>query len=222
MKEFKESTQRTDVLVVLIVAMFFIVLWKGCAFGASVQLQWDANTETDLAGYNVYRSTSSGMTAPVKIPVGMVTTSTVSGLSELEEYYFAVTAYNTGGLESTYSNVVYAYFLKPPTSLKLSSVAVLATTATIGLSWTPTTKPTRGTRIYWGNYSGNSKQFIFTNRTTVTGTSATIQVATMPSKKWFFRAASLDATQESWWSNFVNVNFIKPVSGLQNRKSDWR
>jgi hypothetical protein len=74
---------------------------------AQVTLAWDANTESDLAGYKVYIGTSSGVYTS-KIDVGNVTTYTVTGLQPGNTYYFVVTAYDTGGLESGYSNEVSA------------------------------------------------------------------------------------------------------------------
>lgn len=73
----------------------------------SVQLEWDANTESDLAGYKVYfGQASTNYSAPVD--VGNTTTASVSNLSEGATYYFAVTAYSTSGLESPFSQeVVY-------------------------------------------------------------------------------------------------------------------
>ncbi len=68
-------------------------------------LTWDPNTETDLAGYDIYYGTSSG-NYQSKTDVGNVTTYTVNGLTVGVTYYLAATAYNTQGLESGFSNEV--------------------------------------------------------------------------------------------------------------------
>lgn len=75
----------------------------------SVTLTWDASTTntdgtalTDLAGYKVYYGTSPG-NYTATINAGNVTTYMVSGLAP-GTYYFAVTAVNSGGAESGYSN----------------------------------------------------------------------------------------------------------------------
>jgi hypothetical protein len=75
----------------------------------SATLAWNApvtNTDgtplTDLAGHKIYYGTSSGNYTSV-IDVGNVTTYTVTNLSP-GAYYFAVTSYDTSGIESTYSN----------------------------------------------------------------------------------------------------------------------
>ena len=91
-----------------------ITLFANSALALSVNLQWDANTETDLAGYKLYYSEVSatpfagtGATeGATPIDVGKVTTTTVSGLDAAKDWYFAVTAYNTSNLESSYSNIV--------------------------------------------------------------------------------------------------------------------
>ncbi len=74
---------------------------------ASVTLAWDANSEPDLAGYILRWGTASGnYTAQTNLAT--VTTNTVSGLAAGTTYHFAVSAYNTSGLESGPSaEVVY-------------------------------------------------------------------------------------------------------------------
>jgi hypothetical protein len=70
-----------------------------------VNLAWNANGETDLAGYKLYVGTSSGVYgAPVTL--GNVITHTVTGLTPGNTYYFVVTAYDQGGAESAFSNQV--------------------------------------------------------------------------------------------------------------------
>jgi fibronectin type 3 domain-containing protein len=75
------------------------------ALAADVSLAWDPNTESDLAGYRIYRGMSSGNYDKV-VDVGNVTTWTDTTLEVGQTYYFAATAYDTEGLESTFSNEV--------------------------------------------------------------------------------------------------------------------
>lgn len=72
---------------------------------STVTLAWDPNTETNLAGYIVYYGTNPGVYT-TSITLGNVTNNTVSGLREGRTYCFAVTAYNTDGLESEPSNEI--------------------------------------------------------------------------------------------------------------------
>ncbi len=71
----------------------------------SVTLEWDANTEADLAGYRIYYGTSSRQYS-AQIDVGLKTQFEVSGLDDGQKYYFAVTAYDQSGNESGYSDEV--------------------------------------------------------------------------------------------------------------------
>jgi hypothetical protein len=78
-----------------------------------VTLEWDANTAPDLAGYRVYYKTGSsgepyngtGATeGDSPVDIGNVTTYMLHGLAEDVTYFFVVTAYDTEGIESDYSN----------------------------------------------------------------------------------------------------------------------
>ena len=84
---------------------FFILSFPLCTHAAQVTLAWDANTNPSIAGYKVYYGSSS-RSYQVVIDVGKNTTHTVSNLQSGSPYYFAITNYNTSGLESGYSNEV--------------------------------------------------------------------------------------------------------------------
>jgi hypothetical protein len=71
----------------------------------AITLAWDANTEPDLAGYTVYSGTNSHQYIKSNY-VGKVTTNTPAGLVSGVTYYFAITARNTAGLESPFSNEI--------------------------------------------------------------------------------------------------------------------
>jgi fibronectin type 3 domain-containing protein len=73
---------------------------------SSITLTWNANTEKDLAGYKVYRATSSGAYgAPIAAIPGNTTSYTATGLPKAT-YFFVITAYDIAGNESAYSNEV--------------------------------------------------------------------------------------------------------------------
>ena len=71
-------------------------------YGAEISLAWDANSEADLAGYNIYYGTAS-RNYTHRIDVGNTTEHTVAGLDDGGRYYFAATAYDQNGNESAYS-----------------------------------------------------------------------------------------------------------------------
>jgi hypothetical protein len=88
--------------------------WVPLADAATVTLGWDSNPEPDLEGYVIYRNTASpgppyddattlpedDLTDPLHPEV------TLTGLKKDQEYYIALTAYNTEGVESSFSNDV--------------------------------------------------------------------------------------------------------------------
>ncbi|MBI4714703.1 MAG: hypothetical protein HY760_01940 [Nitrospirae bacterium] len=91
-------------------------------------LSWDpplANEDgtplTDLGGYKAYYGTSSGVYGEVA-DVGNVLSHAVSGLVEGKIYYFAVSAYDSEGNESFFSNEVRKTILGiPPGNIDLSA-----------------------------------------------------------------------------------------------------
>ena len=72
----------------------------------SATLTWTANTETDLAGYKVYRSTASGSYGAPIATLGKTTGYSAGSLSTGTTYFFVITAYDSAGNESSYSNEV--------------------------------------------------------------------------------------------------------------------
>ncbi|MEK6641780.1 MAG: BACON domain-containing carbohydrate-binding protein, partial [Nitrospirota bacterium] len=74
---------------------------------SSITLTWNANQESDLAGYKLYRATTSGgYGAPIATLPGNVTTFIASGLQLGTTYFFIITAYDLSGNESPRSNEV--------------------------------------------------------------------------------------------------------------------
>ena len=70
--------------------------------GQSVTLVWNANTDPNVAGCNVYYGVSSGDYTSM-VNAGNATNTTVSGLVAGVTYYFAATAYDSAGAQSGYS-----------------------------------------------------------------------------------------------------------------------
>jgi len=97
-------------LHILLIIVFF--LNTSVAFSGVATLSWNPPTTnadgtplTDLSGYRVYYGNSSGNYSQ-NINVGNVATYIINNLTEGLTYYFAVTAYDTSGNESRYSNEV--------------------------------------------------------------------------------------------------------------------
>ena len=93
-------------------AFFFSPIFPSVCLAKKVTLGWDANPEPDLEGYVIYRNIESPgppfkyaddlaeneLTDPLSPQVA------ITGLNEHTRYYIAVTAYDTQGNESYYSD----------------------------------------------------------------------------------------------------------------------
>ena len=74
---------------------------------STATLTWNANSDTDLASYNVYRSTTPGVygAALANVPAGAVSYQ-ATGLQTGTTYYFTITAVDSAGNESLPSTEV--------------------------------------------------------------------------------------------------------------------
>jgi hypothetical protein len=103
-------------LSLLFSALFLLAsLGPGSALAKNLTLAWDANIDTDVVGYKLYYKADSSsaplngtgaLEGPSPINIGKATTATLSGLADDRIHYITVTAYNSSGQESTYSNIV--------------------------------------------------------------------------------------------------------------------
>ncbi|MDP3850184.1 MAG: Ig-like domain-containing protein [Luteolibacter sp.] len=75
------------------------------AGAATVNLAWNANSESDISGYRLSYGTSPGSYSNT-VATGAVTTVSVSGLEEGRIYYFSVKAVNQAGLQSVSSSEI--------------------------------------------------------------------------------------------------------------------
>jgi len=82
------------------------------AHSASLSVEWEANTENDLAGYKLYLGTSPGNYAPA-ISLSKVTEYEISELSDGTTYYVALTAIDSSQNESEKSDEISAVFSIP-------------------------------------------------------------------------------------------------------------
>jgi hypothetical protein len=89
----------------LTLALLLIAIVANAA--QSVTLAWNANTETNLAGYRLYYGTGTRSYGTNQTVLAPLTTVTITNLQSGRTYYFAVTAYTSDGLESDYSDEVF-------------------------------------------------------------------------------------------------------------------
>jgi hypothetical protein len=77
----------------------------GVADQHTVSLSWDASTST-VTGYNVYRGTTSGKYTKINTSLDPSTSYTDSTVASGTTYYYAATAVNSSGQESSYSTPI--------------------------------------------------------------------------------------------------------------------
>ena len=119
----------------IVISLPFIFAIIPFCHGASLNLEWYPNSETDLAGYNVYYGTSPGDYGN-PVDVDNVTEYELTGLNAGVRYYVAITAYDTADNESEKSDEESGIATDNQTSTTTTSI-VLTTTTT-----TPTTSTT--------------------------------------------------------------------------------
>jgi hypothetical protein len=91
-------------------------LGEGCSatIGHSASLTWTASTSPNIAGYNVYRSATSGgpytqLNTVLVTPTSYADESVAAG----QTYYYVVTAVDTSSNQSVYSNQAQAIVPSP-------------------------------------------------------------------------------------------------------------
>ena len=95
-----------------------------CAESQTITFAWDANTEKDLAGYRLYRSTESGKylfgkdKALLEIPKGTLTAKVIN----IQPGYFVLTAFDNNNFESGPSNELETFSPKQPAGLTITVV----------------------------------------------------------------------------------------------------
>ena len=129
-------------------------------FAGTAQLSWDANSESDLAGYKIYYGFAARTST---CPAGGYTTTVDAGnttyylLSSLQNgvtFYFSITAYDTSNNESCLSNEVSKYMSSTgddvAPSVPANLLAVPASGTQIDLSWSASSDNVgvAGYRIY--------------------------------------------------------------------------
>ena len=111
----------------LVVLALLLMVGTAQAATTTVNLAWDANTETDLAGYKLYQSAgATGTKNVIQTLDKLITTATVTGLLD-GNWCWVVTAYDGFGNESGYSNQVclQADTLAPAAPKALRSVSTV-------------------------------------------------------------------------------------------------
>ncbi len=133
---------------VFIKVLPLLFLCLACSASAAVVIvEWDANSETNVAGYKVYwGSVSRSYESVADVANATAFTNDFS----LGLHFLAVTACDTDGLESDFSEEL-AVELIPPPLLRFESNT---------LSWTGT----GSWQVCWTTALSTNRQIVFTNR----------------------------------------------------------
>lgn len=98
-------------------------------YNTSKRINWTMNNASDLAGYIVYYGPASRVYSAMSTSVGLAgdgSTGTpskiISGLLDGATYYFATTAYDATGNESTFSGEVTTTISVPKTRILKQSL----------------------------------------------------------------------------------------------------
>jgi len=178
---------------------------------ANVNLSWSPNSDADLAGYNLYYGTAS-RTYGTRVNVGIVSSYTLTGLNA-GTYYFAVTAYDSSGNESGFSNEAsLAISSAPDTTAPLVSGVGASSLASSGatISWTTNeasdTQVEYGTTTAYGSSSTLVSSLVTSHSTTLSGLQS--------SKVYHYRVKSRDAATNLGVSADVTFTTVAAGTGL--------
>lgn len=170
---------RKIVFTIFLVTMVLAALSTESSAGSAI-LSWDVNIESDLAGYKIHYGTiSRGYTRSVDVGLTSTPTSpqyTVNNLTEGTTYFFAVTAYDSSGNESGYSNEASKVIpdLTPPVITAITATNITSTGAVI--SWTTnepaTSQVEYGPNTNYGFFSPLNPTLMVSRSVSLSGLSA--------------------------------------------------
>ncbi len=103
--EFFQGISGFKWFLIAALTFFLSFIIFSAAFAAQILIAWDPSTDADVVGYKVHYGTVSGNYGPPQ-NVGNVTSCTIKSLAAEQTYYVSVTAYDSSGNESGFSNEV--------------------------------------------------------------------------------------------------------------------
>jgi hypothetical protein len=129
---FQSSVTKYFGLAVLIILIIFCIPFTVSA--VDLTIAWDANKESDLAGYKLLYGTSS-RNYTATIDVGKTTSYTITNLEEGVTYYLAAVAYDTSHNESTFSEELVYTPQTPNTPPNIPSTPTGPSNGYVGTSY---------------------------------------------------------------------------------------
>lgn len=146
------------------------------ATSGTLFLDWADNAEPDLAGYNVYRSVTSGSGYQLIASLGTTSQYSDAGLTNEVTYYYVVTAVDTSDNESEFSAEAFGTPTDTQPPAAPQNLTATSGDAQVALNWTANTEPdVAGYNVYSGDTSGGPYTLIAAlgNVTTFTDTGLT-------------------------------------------------
>ncbi|MBI3004881.1 MAG: fibronectin type III domain-containing protein [Ignavibacteriales bacterium] len=174
----------------------------------TITVKWRKNTDADFLRYRIYRGTSpSPATKADSTTAGIADTSrTFTGLTNGTRYYFRVTAVDSAGNESAYSNEVSAVPADRIAPAAPQNLVVTDSTSTkIGLKWG---KNAEADFLRYRIYRATSPNPATKVDSTTAGSTDTSKTFTGLSNgtRYYLRITAVDsAGNESAFSNEVNA-----------------
>jgi fermentation-respiration switch protein FrsA (DUF1100 family) len=126
---------------IALLAITALLMFGGVCGAADVTLEWDPNSEQDLAGYKIYYgytprpqgATRADNPYPHVVDVGAVTAYTIAGLAD-GAWCFAATAYNASGAESEFSNEICTAINSTPPAVPAVRLKRISVTNTVDVT----------------------------------------------------------------------------------------
>jgi predicted phage tail protein len=184
------------------------------AGNASVALSWEPPADDGgmaVTNYTIYYGTNSG-NYTMNMIVGNLTGYTITGLTNGQRYYFAVSAINEVG-ESEKSNEFSAVPCTLPSAPK--NLTAVAGNRNVTLTWEPPADnggaAVTNYTIYYGTSSGN-----YTNNITVGNITSYTITGLINGQRYYFAVSAFNAVGESEKSNEVSAVPCTVPSAPQN------
>ncbi|MEX2190961.1 MAG: fibronectin type III domain-containing protein [Bacteroidota bacterium] len=174
----------------------------------TITIKWLKNAEPDFLRYRIYRGTSPGPTTLVDSTTGGIadTAKTLTGLTNGTRYYLRVTAVDSAGSESGYSNEVDAVpadRIKPAAPQNL--VVTDSTSTQIIIAWSKNTEADFLKYMVYRGPAPNPTALVDSSSASIADTAKTF-TGLVNGTRYYFRVTALDsARNESAYSNEVNA-----------------
>lgn len=128
---------KTNLLLIIFLTLSLSFFFANYALAGTATVSWNANTESDLAGYKIYYGTSPRTSScppgdyASSVNIGNVTSYTFPNLTNGATYYFSITAFDTSNNESCFSSEVNKIIPVPDTTAPSVSLTAPSSGSTV-------------------------------------------------------------------------------------------